>query len=174
MKKGSQKEVGAHLEKLLEEISTLKKEAEKEKLEFVSLDEKELVKAIKRKSTNSPFPFAQSWSPITFPGGPASYAVSIYNPDPVGRPLIVSVFFGIANFLDDIGIGIAGRDIRWPCLSTPSISLWSETTTTQNFSYNVPKGTPASFYYGNTVLWSPSYSGQGSYWGRTVFPVRVT
>lgn len=174
MKRRSQKEVGAQLEKLLKEISTLKKAAEKEKLEFVSLDEKELVKAIKRKSANSPFPFAQAWSPITIPGGPASYAVSIYNPDPVGHPLVVSVFFGIANFLDDIGIGIAGRDIRWPYLSTPSISLWSGATTTQNFSYNVPSGIPDSLYYGNAVLWAPNYSGQGFYWGRAVFPVRVT
>ncbi len=125
MEKKSEKEIRQEVELRLREIALFKEEAQNQGLKFSSLTEEQIVKKVKLESSKSPYIYAQSWTSGTTPGSSASYSVNIANPDPVGYyPMYVSIFFGIGNFLADIGEGWIGRDTHWPVLSTPPFSSW--------------------------------------------------
>jgi hypothetical protein len=88
-------------------------------------------------------------------------------------PLFVSIFFGAANFLDDIAEALSGRDDRWPYLSTPPFSLAAGATTNKTFNYTIPTGIFVSTYLGNSVVWRGEYHDKGSYFDRGLFDVSV-
>jgi hypothetical protein len=89
-------------------------------------------------------------------------------------PLFVTIFFGMANFLGDIGFGPAGRNPEWPYISSPPFSLAGGASTNQAFSYQVPSGIPLGTYTGNPVLWRGDSWGVGAYLDRGLFWVTVT
>jgi hypothetical protein len=113
------------------------------------------------------------WSGGT-PGDPTSVEIYISNPDPtVHTYLFVSVFFGVANFVGDIAMALAGRDTRWPLLTSPPFTMAAGTIVSQTFTYLVPPGIPSSTYLGNGVLWKANHLDQGVYFDRNLFNVAV-
>jgi hypothetical protein len=113
MAERSEQDIDREVERLRREIELLREEAQHQGLSFSSLSEEDLVRKTRGETSRSPFIFSQGWSSRVQPGSSASYSISLSNPDPTDYyPLFVTIFFGAANFLDDIGEGLSGRDLR--------------------------------------------------------------
>jgi hypothetical protein len=150
----TEKEVRDEVEQRLREIELLREEARQQGHAFFGLSEDELVKKIKGETSNSPYIYSMSWSSGTTSGNTDNFTVSIANPDPTDYyPVFASIFFGVANFLDDIGEGLSGRDTRWPYLSSAAFGIAAAANTNKSFSYVVPTGIPPSTYLGNVIVW---------------------
>jgi hypothetical protein len=162
------------VERRLEEIQLLRQEAQDQGRRFRSLSEEDLTRRIRERSSSSPFIFAYSWNSSTTPGASATVTVSASNPDPTQYyPLLISLFFGVSNFLNDIGLGPAGRNTEWPYISTLPFGLASSASTSKTFSYTTPTGITLGTYLGNLVLWRGEFFDQGSYLDRAFFEVEV-
>jgi hypothetical protein len=171
----SEEEVRQEVEQRLREIELLREEAQQQGLSFHSLSEEELARKIRGESSQSPYGFSLSWTSGTSPGSPAIFTVNISNPDGIGYyPLFVTVFFGAANFLDDIGEGISGRDTRWPYLTSRPFSLAAGATAKQTFNYTTPTGVPLTTSTGNSVLWLANYDDKGTYFDRNLFYITLS
>jgi hypothetical protein len=174
-KKKSDREIAEELERRLEEIELLRQQAQQRGLAFSAPTETELEKKIRGESSNSPHIYAESWTSGAAPGSSAYYQAWIANPDPVVySPVFLSVFFGVANFFEDIADGFTGRDDRWPYLSSPPILLVAGATSTQSFNYTLPNTVPISTYLGNAVLWKGDFFNKGAYFDRGLFWVTLT
>jgi len=180
MEKKSDKEIRQEVEQRLREIALLKEEAAQQRLAFSSLSEDELVKKVKRETTNSPYIYAQIWISGTSPGSSAFYTVYVANPDPIGYyPMFASIFFGAANFLDSGRFGQAladgnfNVDNRWPYMSSRPFSLAAGASTSQTFNYTTPTGVPLTTYIGNSAVWRGQYHDQGVYYDRGLFHVTL-
>src|SRR5215212_6051060 len=109
MAEKSEQDINREVEQRLQEIELLREEAQHKGLSFASLSEEQLTKRIRGESSESPFIYTEMWTSLAHRGAAASYTVTISNPDLTSYyPLFVSIFFGAANFLDDIGEGISG------------------------------------------------------------------
>lgn len=156
------------------EIELLRREAADQGLAFSALSEEELIAKEAGETSNSPYIYAQSWTSGTTSGSSATYRVYVRNPDPRGYyPLLVTIFFGLANFVGDIGHSPASRHDEWPYLSSATFSLGSSASTNRSFTYQVPQ-TAAGTYTGNAVLWRGQYHDAGDYLDRGLFPVSVS
>ncbi len=170
----SEQDINRQVEQLLREIELLKEEAQHQGLSFSSLSEEDLVRKVRGETSSSPFIFGQGWTSRTSPGSSALYRVNFSNPDPTGySPVFVTIFFGAANFLDDIGEGLSGRDLRWPYLSSQGVGLASGASREQTFQYTTPTNVPLSTYLGNSVLWRGEYHDKGAYFDRGLFDVTL-
>ena len=175
MEKKRDQDIKQEVEQRLREIAMLKQEAQEQGLAFSSLSEDDLVKKVRAESSGSPYIYSMSWTSGTTPGSSALYTVNIANPDAISYyPMFVTIFFGLANFFDDISQGWIGRDIRWPELSTAPFSLAAGATTNKTFSYTTPTGVPLSTYLGTAVVWVGSRFDQGSYFDRGLFQVTLS
>jgi len=174
-RKKTDRQVQEELERRLEEIELLNQQAQQQGLAASATTKEQLEKKIRGETSNSPYIYQQSWSSNVPLGGTALYQVWYSNPDPgYYYPSFVSVFFGVANFLDDIADGLSGRDTRWPELSSPLFALASGATGTQSFSYVTPNVVQRSTYLGNAVLWRGDFHDQGTYFDRALFNVALT
>jgi len=174
MPRKSDQEVRHEVGQRLKEVALLKEEARDLGLKFSSVPEERLAAKIRGEAAKSPYIYAQSWTSGTTIGASAYYTVYVSNPDPVGyNPVFVSVFFGAANFLDDIAEALAGRDDRWPYLSTSPFGLAAAATTSKTFNYSVPTGIAVSTYLGNSLVWKGEYHDKGSYFDRGFFDVSL-
>lgn len=175
MEKEFQGEIEKRAEKILSEIANLEKKAKEEGLEFTSLSKNEIIDKLLGKTSRSPFIYLQIWTPSGQPGQTRSYKVGIHNPDSfIQAGLFVSVFFGIANFLPDIGVGLCGRYYQWPVLSSGMFNLGADQSTTKSFSYKIPNDIPLTTYLGNSVLWGWHPHDIGQYSDRGCFFLNVT
>ena len=175
MEKEFQKEIERKAEKLLSEIAAFEKKAKEEGLEFTSLSKREIIDKLLGKTSRSPFIYFQLWNPSGHPGQTRLYRVGIHNPDDFTQAwLCVSVFFGIANFLPDIGVGLCGRFHQWPVLSSKYFSLSAGSSTTKDFNYTIPNNAPLTTYPGNSVLWQCCWYDVGKYFDRGGFYMTVT
>lgn len=175
MEKKTEKEVRQEVDQRLREIALLKEEIQHQGLVFSCLNESQLTRKVKGESSKSPYIYAQGWTSGTTPGSAAVYTVYIANPDPASYyPMFVSIFFGVANFLDDIGAGLSGRDTRWPYLSTAPFSLAAGATTSKTFNYITPAGIALSTYMGNSVVWRGDWHDKGAYLDRGLFSVTLS
>lgn len=171
----TEQHVKQRIEHRLAEIELLKQEAQQQGLAFSTPTKEQLEKKIRGDTSNSPHIYAQNWTSSTTPGSPAHYQVYVSNPDPIGYyPMFVSVFFGVANFFDNIADGIAGRDERWPYLTSAPFSLASAGTSSQAFNYTTPTIAGRSTYVGNAVLWRGDLHDKGAYCDRGLFYVTLT
>jgi hypothetical protein len=163
------------VERRLQEIQLLEQEAKDQARRFRFLSEEELTRKVRGESSSSPYIYGYGWNSSTTPGAPATVTVFAANPDPTPYyPLLVSLFFGAANFLSDIALGPAGRNEEWPYLSTLPFSLAaSGGSTSQSFSYSTPTGITLGTYLGNLVLWQGQFFDQGTYLDRAFFEVEV-
>jgi hypothetical protein len=170
------REVKDELERRLEEIELLRKQAQQQGLAFSAPTQEQLEKKIRGETANSPYIYSMSWTSGTTPGSAAYYQVWIANPDAsYYYPVFVSVFFGVANFFDSIADGIIGRDDRWPYLSSAPFSMAAGgATATQSFNYTTPSAVPRSTYLGNAVVWRGDLHDKGSYFDRGLFYVTLT
>jgi hypothetical protein len=169
------REVREELERRLEEIELLKRQAQEQGLAFSAPTREQLEKKITGESSNSPYIYSMSWTSGTTPGSPASFQVWMSNPDAAGYyPVFASIFFGVANFFANIAEGLIARDDRWPYLSSQPFSLTSGATGTQSFSYTTPSTVPRSTYLGNVLVWRGEYHDQGAYFDRGLFYVTLT
>lgn len=174
MAKKTEKEVQQQVEQVLKEIELHKQQAQQRGLAFSSLTEEQIAKKVRGETAKSPFITGEGWTSGTHPGSPATYSVSIFNPDPIGYfPLFVSIFFGLGNFFPNIAEGWDGRDKRWPELSTAPFSLLSGGSTNQSFNYITPVGIPLSTYPANAVLWRGEFHDIGTYLDRGLFYVTL-
>jgi hypothetical protein len=123
--KKSDQEVQQELDRRIEEIELLNRQAQQQGLAFSAPTREHLEKKIRGESSNSPYIYAASWTSGTTLGSPAHYKVSMSNPDPANYyyPMFVSLFFGVANFFDNIADGTIARDDRWPYVSSPPFFL---------------------------------------------------
>jgi hypothetical protein len=171
----SEEEVRQEVEQRLREIELLREEAQQRGLSFHSLSEEKLARKIRGESSSSPYGFALAWVSDTIRGYPAYYEVNISNPDGIGYyPLFVTVFFGAANFLDDIGEGISGRDTQWPFLTSYPFGLAPGATVKKTFNYTTPTSVPTlTTSTGNSVLWLANYDDKGTYFDRNLFHITV-
>lgn len=175
MEKEFQGEIERRAEKLLSEIADFEKRAKEEGLEFTSLSKKEIIDKLLGKTSKSPFIYYQGWTSGGHPGQTRSYNVGIHNPDSFTQVwLFVSVFFGIANFLPDIGVGLCGRYYQWPVLSSGMFNLSAGQSTTKSFSYTIPNDISLTTYLGNSVLWKWHPHDIGQYFDRGCFYLNVT
>lgn len=168
-------EVRQEVQQRLQEIELLRQEAQLRGLAFSAPSEEELARKIAGETAQSPYVSGQGWSSTVPQGGSASYTVYVANPDANGYfPLFATIFFGMANFLGDIGVGPAGRNPEWPYISSPPFSLAAGASTNQAFSYQVPSGIPLGTYTGNAVLWRGGLHDVGAYLDRGLFWVTIT
>ena len=86
----------------------------------------------------------------------------------------MSLFFGAANFLDDIGEGLSGRDQRWPYLHSGPFSIAPGKLWSIFFPYSIPyvPYRPTTGI-GNGVLWGGNFIDKGRYYDRGLFYVNV-
>jgi hypothetical protein len=122
-----------------------------------------------------------SWTSGTLPGSPAYFEVYISNPDPNGYyPVFASIFFGVANFLNNASFGEAASggnfnmDRRWPYMSSRPFGLASGATANEAFNYTTPAGVPLTTYIGNVVVWRGEHHDQGVYFDRGLFYVTLS
>lgn len=168
-------------EQRLKEIELLKEQARDQGLSFSCLTEKELLRKIKGKTSNSPYIYAQSWTSGGSPGASAFYRVHISNPDPNGYyPVFASIYFGVANYLDNTTFGEAladgnfNGDPQWPYMSSRPFSIAAGGTASETFNYTTPSGAAPSTYVGNCAVWRGSYHDQGTYFDRGLFYITLT
>jgi hypothetical protein len=171
----SEKEVKIEVSKIQEEMEMIVHEAKMKGLEYSVLSEEELVRKIKRETSKSPYIYAQSWTSGTHPGSPAVYTVYISNPDPGSYyPMFVTIFFGLANFLNDISGGLAARNTDWPYISSESFSLASGSRTSKTFRYTTPASAALGTYLGNSIVWRGQWHDKGTYFDRGLFRVTLS
>lgn len=174
-------EVGTYVKRWLRQIEALEEEARREGLAFAALTEDQLVSRLTGKpeeeGANSPFFMTRSWSS----GGIAGRSMAVFiptvaNPDPVGySDLFVTLFFGATGFLADIGQAIAGRDTRLPYMSKESLlAPGPGTSVTPQLMQLIPASTPPGDYWGDAVLWQGRWRGQGVFFDRMGFRLRVS
>jgi hypothetical protein len=169
-----EEEIRREVDQRLQELEYLRQQAVGRGLKFTALTEEELTRKASRETARSPYIFAQGWTSGTTPGSTANYTVSVANPDPDGYyPLFVTIFFGLANFLTDVGGGPPGRNPEWPYVSSEAFSLLSGQSANQSFTYTTPTTVPLGTYLGNAVFWRGEYHDQGSYLDRGLFEVTL-
>jgi hypothetical protein len=174
-------EVKREVDQRLREIELLKREAQDQGHTFSSLGEEKLTRKIQGESSGTPYIYSMSWISGTSPGSSAYFRVYISNPDPSGYyPVFASIFFGVANFLNNASFGEAvadgnfNMDTRWPYMSSRPFSLASGATTNETFNYTTPAGVPLTTYIGNVVVWRGEYHDQGVYFDRGLFYVTLS
>jgi hypothetical protein len=173
--KKTDQEVQQELDRRLEEIELLERQAQQQGLAFSSPTKEQLERKIRGEDSNSPYIYSMSWTSGTTLGSPASYQVWMSNPDPAGYyPMFVSLFFGVANFFDNIADGVIARDDRWPFLSSSPFSLAAGGTATQSFNYTTPSTVPRSTYMGNALVWRGELHDKGAYCDRGLFYVTLS
>jgi hypothetical protein len=87
--------------------------------------------------------------------------------------VFTTIFFGLGNFLADVGEALDGRDARWPYVSSDSVVLPAGGTINPKFTYSTPIGLPAGTYLGNAVLWRGEYHDIGQYFDRGLFQITL-
>jgi hypothetical protein len=165
----------------LREIELFRREAQDQALAFSALTEEELTKRAQVESSGTPYIYSMSWTSGTYPGSPAYFKVHISNPDPTGYyPVFASIFFGVANFLDNTSFGESAAhgnfngDSRWPYMSSRPFSLASGATAEETFNYTTPTDVPPTTYPGNVVVWRGQHHDQGVYFDRGFFYVTLS
>jgi len=173
--KRSDREVKAELERRLQEIAQLREQAQGQGLAFSAPTEEQLSKKVRGETANSPYIYAQSWTSGTSGGSTAYYWQWVANPDAAYYyPVFTTIFFGLANFLADVGEALDARDTRWPYVSSDGVVLAQGGTTNPKFTYTTPVGLPPGTYLGNAVLWRGDYHDVGQYFDRGLFQVTLT
>lgn len=165
----------------MREIELLERAARDQGLTFSALTEAQVAEKVRVKSTGTPYIYAQAWISGTSPGNPGYYSVYLSNPDPVSYyPVFVSIYFGVANSLDNQAFGEAAArgnfngDTGWPYMTSRPFSLAAGATHNEVFNYTTPTGVPLTTYPANSVLWNGSYHDQGSYFDRGLFYVTLS
>jgi hypothetical protein len=174
-RKKSDREVMQELERRLQEIEFLRQQAQQQGISFSAPSKAQLEKKIRGETSNSPYFTGHGWVSGTTLGSPASVHFSVANSDPIGyHNVFVSVFFGVGNFVDHVADAIAGRETRWPYMSTPPFSLAPGASSLQFFNYNTPSIVERSTYIGNALLWAGELHDKGTYFDRAMFYVTLT
>lgn len=175
-KKSPARDITGELAKRLEEIELLRQQAQQQGLAFSAPTKEQLEKKIRGVTGNSPYIYSMAWTSGTPRGSIANFQVYFANPDPASYyPVFASIFFGVANFFDNIADGIVGRDDRWPSLSSAPLSLGAGGATgTAAFVYTTPNTVVPSTYLGNVVLWRAELHDKGVYFDRGMFYVNLT
>jgi hypothetical protein len=175
----TEENVKKHIEQIMNEIEMLEKSFRARNLSFSSLSREQVEKKVRRQTSRSPFIYSQGWTSATSPGSSASYQVFISNPDPNGYyPVFASIFFGIANFLEEGDFGSCAargnfnNDTGWPYMSSPPLGLASGATANHNFIYQTPNA-PLTTYIGNCVVWVGQFHDKGEYFDRGLFNVTL-
>lgn len=171
--KKTEEEVKREVTHLKQRIESLKQSAHERGRSFASLAEEHLIKKVRGETAKSPFAFAQGWTSAAFPGSSANFSISLHNPDPTSYfPLYVTIFFGLGNFTE-IGEAWAGRDQRWPALSSDRTDFLANTDQTFNFNYVIPTGLPLGTYNGNSAVWVGEFFSVGTLFDRGSFDVQL-
>ena len=170
----SAEEVKREVDQLKMKIEVLKEQAREQGEAFSSLDEDQLAKKVKGETSKSPFIFAQSWTSGTSRGATAYYTVHVRNPDPNGYfPFYATIFFGLGNFFGT-SEAWAGRDRRWPELSSDRTFLSANSDHSFTFNYTIPSDLPLGTYNGNSVLWKGDWHDTGDSFDRGSFDVKLS
>ena len=175
MAEKSEQDVKQEVEEVLREIDQQREAAQQQGLRFRARSEEELYRKVRgEESSSSPYIFAYAGTLWGTPGSHADLGIYMSNPDPVAySPHFVSIFFGAANFLDDIGEGLSGRDQRWPYLSSGPFSIASGKLWNVFFFFNIPYVPRPTTGIGNAVLWGGNWIDKGRYYDRALFDVAV-
>jgi hypothetical protein len=143
MARNSAEEVRKEVERRSEEIAALAQLAQQRGLSFQGLTKEELERKVKGETSKSPYIYGESWTSSTTIGGPAYYQPNVSNPDPNQYfPVYVTIYFGLGNFADDIAEAVAGRDTRWPYVSSATAVLAPNGTMNPMFRYTRPHWDP--------------------------------
>ena len=176
MAEKSEQDVRQEVEELLQEIERQRETAQQQGLRFAARSEEELYRKVRgEESSSSPFIYAHAGGYGGPPGTNDQVAFYVFNPDPTDYyPLFMSLFFGAANFLDDIGEGLSGRDQRWPYLHSGPFSIAPGKLWNIFFPYSLPyvPYRPTTGI-GNGVLWGGNFMDKGRYYDRSLFYVNV-
>jgi len=168
-------QVKRELEQRLAEIERHREDAKRQKLEFSCLDEKALLKKIKRMTAHSPYIFSQAWTGGGAAGSAQMYEVQFANPDPGGYfPFFVTIYFGPVAFVTDLGAALAARDSRWPALSSARLSLNPGVSLRQRFDFAMPAGLQKGTYHGNSVIWEGEWHDRGTPFDRGLWDLAAT
>jgi hypothetical protein len=171
----SPQEVTREVQRRLEEIEHLREQAQQQGLAFSSPTEEQLTRKIKAETGRSPYIYAQAWTSAATPGSAASYYVYAANSDPLAYfPVYVTIFFGLANFFDDLAEALDARDRRWPYVSSARTYLAAGTAMNTVFNFTTPTGIAFGTYLGNSILWRGEWHDQGTYFDRGLFDVALS
>ncbi|MDQ3821735.1 MAG: hypothetical protein M3321_00655 [Actinomycetota bacterium] len=174
MARKPQGDVAEEVERRLLEIEQLKQDAAARGLAFSAPTREQLEKKIRRETGQSPYIYSMSWTSGTSAGSPAYYNLYAANPDPTGYyPVFVTIFFGLANFFDDLSEAVDARDVRWPYVSSEPTYVAAGANLAASFSYTTPSGLPKGTYVANAVLWAGQYHDKGVYFDRGLFYVTL-
>jgi hypothetical protein len=174
MARKSADEIRKEVEQRSEEIAALEESARQRGLAFAGLTKEELERKIKGETSKSPYIYGETWTSTGTSGSSATYQVNVSNPDPNWYyPVFVTIYFGLGNFADDVAEAVAGRDSRWPYVSSERTFLAAGGTMSPTFKYTVPTGIPAGTYLGNAVLWVGQWLDKGTYFDRGLFDIAV-
>jgi hypothetical protein len=174
-RKKPEREVKEELERRLKEIELLKEQAQQQGLAFSAPTKEQLEKKIRGENSNSPYIYSLFFDSIRPRGSTGVSKAWIANPDPdYHNFMFVSLFWGVANLLDNIADGLSGRDTHWPCLSSQPFHLAPGATSTQSFTWVVPNTVQPSTYLGNFVVWRSPLHDKGTYFDRGMFYTAVS
>jgi hypothetical protein len=158
-------------QKLEAELTTHKREREREGETFTSITREEFEAKMKR--VNSPMIVSQGWNNAAPPGGTINYSIGILNPDPIQwSNLAVSVSIGNRNPIASNDEFLTAFDARFPTYAKPAtvgFSLAPGASTTQTFQVKIPAGIEKTGYFGNSALLQISFHDVGKYLDRGCF-----
>ena len=116
-----------------------------------TIDKEKLASAL---ASNTPLIGSWVWRLDVALGAKTYVIFNIYNPtNTYWHSVNLSLFFGPAHFISDVGLAIAGRDNRWTQLSGRTELQPGTIHTPIRFDFTVPVGVDPSTYFGNVVLW---------------------
>jgi len=171
----SEQDVRQEVEELLQEIEGQRETAQQQGLRFAARSEEELYRKVRgEESSSSPFIYSSAADSGGPPGTNVQVWFTLFNPDAtIYYPVLMSLFFGAASFLDDIGEGLSGRDQRWPYLHSRPVRSDPGKAWTTFFNYSIPYVPRPSIGIGNGVLWGGNFIDKGRYFDRCFFDITV-
>jgi hypothetical protein len=156
------------------QYNSMKKEVERPGISARMRDLKESIRAHQSNDHPDVYIYSASYTSFTKPGGNQSVGLTFYSYRE-RQTVVLSCFFGLGQFLKDVGQALVAREKTWPQLSTELIYLEPKKLVFREFTFTVPQkyNTSANVYWANLFLWGPVSAPEDRFYGRMYVPVTV-
>ena len=132
----SENEIGAEVERVMQELDFWERDARERGEQVVRMDEERLRRKIGGEETNSPF--FSGWGGSNAPPGGTAYAsFFVTNPDPVSYYYHGYVVLGPSSLIQDTGLSLTAVDTRFPRYSR-SLSVGPNSSMSRDFPIPIP------------------------------------
>jgi hypothetical protein len=134
MDKKTEEEIRAEVERVMQELTLLEREAQARGEQFVRLDEETLRRKIAGEEANSPY-FGGLGVGSASPGGTANITAYVYNPDPVYHYYYGYLVFGPSGLIQNTDLSLTAVDTRLPRYTR---NLFVPPNSSMNQTYPIP------------------------------------